>query len=252
MRRKRLARLLRKLRTMRKSLPQRDQLVLRIGAAKKEVGRAFGFVKIQIHARDVFVSDPQGQAKSHRTTRRPLSAAKQSHWRRSGGAVDALRAAHADRGRLPLLEERTEHPAHPSSTRASRRRACPHRLPGLLSARHLEESPDDSRAGTDARRSVREACHHPDDRGLDSHARWPVAGSAAPYRTGQRCSGGFGPHPNHPPIPTTTTNQGIPDRSVDPARGRGLAFACGEDLLITFTESEGVSRRNTPEVRRLG
>src|SRR6266853_2556937 len=48
MRRKRLARLLRKLRAMRKSLPQRDQLLLRIGAAKKEAGRAFGFVKIRL------------------------------------------------------------------------------------------------------------------------------------------------------------------------------------------------------------
>ena len=48
MRRKRLARLMRKLRVMRKSLPKRDRLLLRIGAAKKEAGRAFGFVKIQI------------------------------------------------------------------------------------------------------------------------------------------------------------------------------------------------------------
>lgn len=47
-RRKRLARLLRKLRTMRRSCPKRDQLLLRIGAAKKEAGRAFGFVKIQL------------------------------------------------------------------------------------------------------------------------------------------------------------------------------------------------------------
>jgi transposase len=52
MRRKRLARLLRKLRAMRRSLPQRDQLLLRIGAAKKEAGRAFGFVKIQIPKAD--------------------------------------------------------------------------------------------------------------------------------------------------------------------------------------------------------
>ena len=50
MRRKRLSRLLRKLRSMRKSLPKRDQLLLRIGAAKKEAGRAYGFVKIQIPA----------------------------------------------------------------------------------------------------------------------------------------------------------------------------------------------------------
>ncbi len=47
-RRKRLARLLRKLRTMRHSLPKRDQLLLRIGAAKKEAGRAFGFVQIRM------------------------------------------------------------------------------------------------------------------------------------------------------------------------------------------------------------
>jgi len=52
MRRRRLARLLRKLRAMRKSLPNRDQLLLRIGAAKKEAGRAFGFVKIQLPQKD--------------------------------------------------------------------------------------------------------------------------------------------------------------------------------------------------------
>jgi transposase len=52
MRRKRLARLLRKLRVMRKSLPKRDQLLLRIGAAKKEAGRAFGFVKIRLPKRE--------------------------------------------------------------------------------------------------------------------------------------------------------------------------------------------------------
>jgi transposase len=51
-RRKRLARLLRKLRVMRRSLPKRDQLLLRIGAAKKEAGRAFGFVKIRIPKAD--------------------------------------------------------------------------------------------------------------------------------------------------------------------------------------------------------
>ena len=76
MRRKRLARLLRKLRAMRKSLPKRDQLLLRIGAAKKEAGRAFGFVKISNalsrsgrHARD-FLSSRQGQVEGLRTTGR--------------------------------------------------------------------------------------------------------------------------------------------------------------------------------------
>lgn len=49
-RRKRLVRLLRKLRAMRRSLPGRDQLLLRVGAAKKEAGRAFGFVTITLPA----------------------------------------------------------------------------------------------------------------------------------------------------------------------------------------------------------
>jgi len=52
MRRKRLVGLLRKLRAMRKSLPPRDSLLLRIGAANKEAGRAFGFVKIQLPGKD--------------------------------------------------------------------------------------------------------------------------------------------------------------------------------------------------------
>lgn len=48
MRRRRLVRLLRKLRAMRRSCPPRDQLLMRIGAARTEAGRAFGFVKITL------------------------------------------------------------------------------------------------------------------------------------------------------------------------------------------------------------
>ena len=48
MRRKKLARLLWKLRAMRRSGPQRDQLRMRVGAAKTSVRRAFGFVKINL------------------------------------------------------------------------------------------------------------------------------------------------------------------------------------------------------------
>lgn len=47
-RRKKLARLMRTLRAMRRSCPKRDQLLMRVGAAKTEAGRAFGFVKISL------------------------------------------------------------------------------------------------------------------------------------------------------------------------------------------------------------
>ena len=56
MRRKRLVRLLRKLRAMRHSLPSRDQLLMRIGAAKTEAGRAFGFVHIDVPAEQMPVT----------------------------------------------------------------------------------------------------------------------------------------------------------------------------------------------------
>ena len=51
MRRKKLARLLRKLRAMQRSGPRRDQLLLRMGAARKEAGSAFRFLQIHAPAR---------------------------------------------------------------------------------------------------------------------------------------------------------------------------------------------------------
>jgi transposase len=50
MRRKRLTCLFRKLRAMRRSLPSRDQLLMRLGAAKSAAGRAFQFVHLQVPA----------------------------------------------------------------------------------------------------------------------------------------------------------------------------------------------------------
>ena len=47
-RRRKLVRLLKTLRKLRRSAPARDQLLLRIGAAKKDAGRAFGFVPLHL------------------------------------------------------------------------------------------------------------------------------------------------------------------------------------------------------------
>lgn len=41
---------------MRKILPTRDQLLLRIGAAKSEAGRAFGFLKLRLPKKDEAVT----------------------------------------------------------------------------------------------------------------------------------------------------------------------------------------------------
>jgi hypothetical protein len=47
-RRRKLVRLLGKLRDLRRKSPARDQLLLRLGAARKDAGRAFGFVRIHL------------------------------------------------------------------------------------------------------------------------------------------------------------------------------------------------------------
>jgi len=56
MRRRRLVQYLRALRRMRHSLPSRDQLMMRVGAAKSKAGRAASFVAIRLPAKDEAVS----------------------------------------------------------------------------------------------------------------------------------------------------------------------------------------------------
>jgi transposase len=77
MRRKKLTRLLRKLRAMRRSCPKRDQLLLRVGAAKTEAGRAFGFVTIHL--------PPAGQEVSRDTFTFQLDKAKLKEAERRDG-----------------------------------------------------------------------------------------------------------------------------------------------------------------------
>jgi transposase len=77
MRRKKLTRLLRKLRAMRRSCPKRDQLLLRVGAAKTEAGRAFGFVTIHL--------PPAGQEVSRDTFTFQLDKAKRKEAERRDG-----------------------------------------------------------------------------------------------------------------------------------------------------------------------
>src|ERR1035441_238574 len=165
------------------------------------------------HSRDLLVSGGQGQAQSHRTTRRTLSAAQQPHRRRSRSVVDALRATDPDRECVPLVEKRTEHPAHRSSTGTSGRRTRSGRVPGLQSASHLEEPPDDARAGIDAGCGVRKAGDDPNGRGVDSHGGWPVAGDAAAHAAGARRASTTEPDSDHASISTTAADQGLSDQA---------------------------------------
>ena len=109
-RRKRLVRLLRKLRAMRRSLPGRDQLLLRIGAARKEAGRAFGFVTIALPAATETVTRASFHFRIDKVKLRQAeqrdghSVAVESDSGRSGGAVDPLYPADEYRGGIRSLK----------------------------------------------------------------------------------------------------------------------------------------------------
>jgi transposase len=75
MRRKKLARLLRKLRAMRRNCPKRDRLLMRVGARQNGCGTGFRIRENQLassgpgsHEGDVHISTRQGEAERGRTT----------------------------------------------------------------------------------------------------------------------------------------------------------------------------------------
>ncbi len=190
-RRKKLVRLLRKLRAMRRSCPKRDQLLMRVGAAKTEAGRAFGFVNINLPkpgqqvTRESFTFQvDKVKTQGRRTARRPLLAAHQSSRRRSRRTVGSLHAAHTDRSGVQMSEERSGHSSHLSSARAPSGGAHPGSLSCLLSERHAEVSPSGTRSRFDAAGGAGKACGHSDDRHIAADHRRSLSGHAALHRAG--------------------------------------------------------------------
>ena len=72
MRRKRLVRLLKKLRALRRNLPSRDQLLMRLGAAKSAAGRALTFSRHQTADREVEIALAQPAATASCGAKRQL------------------------------------------------------------------------------------------------------------------------------------------------------------------------------------
>jgi hypothetical protein len=186
MRRKRLARLLKKLRAMRRSLPSLVQLLMRLGAAKAAAGRAFHFVQMQVPkegqevTRETFPFRVDKKKLQHGgMARRTLLAALQPYRRRSQCVVDALRAVDPDRSGIPIAEKRTLHPPHPPSTGASRRRAHSDCLSRLLLGSDAEAASVAARTRVNAYGGVGEVGGNQNDRCVDSHGRSTMFDSAA-------------------------------------------------------------------------
>ena len=101
MRRRRLKRLCKRLHELQQQAPSRDQLLLKLGAAKKEAGRAYGLVKVQIPEKDQPVTPETftfrlNRKKLRLTRRREGRYLLRTHLatRRSGAALGLLHPTH--------------------------------------------------------------------------------------------------------------------------------------------------------------
>ena len=190
-RRRKLVGLLKTLRKLRRSAPARDQLLLRIGAAKKEAGRAFGFVPIRLPqegeevTRQTFTFRLEKEKlQKGGASRRALSAALEPGGRKSLGAVGMLYPTDADRSRLPNLEERVG--AASDLSPGGEAGGSPHLrgLPGLCAFSDPQAAAGRLSAGPDAPRGAGKTGHLADARCVLAHDRRTLADHAPLYSAG--------------------------------------------------------------------
>src|SRR5436190_16343971 len=153
-----------------------------------------------------FLPHRKGQAGKSAATRWALLLAQQSDRGRPSRVVDALRATDPDRGGVPLVENRLGNSSDLPSVGAPGGRPHPDCLLGLLSTSHTEEPPADSRAGSDTNGRIGKIGHHPDDRRMDSNARWPLVDLAALHATSQRSAASAGANPTASALPAAAPN----------------------------------------------
>ena len=100
--------------------------------------------------------------------------------------MGSIRATDANRSGVQMPEERSGHPADPSSTGASGGRAHPGCLPRLLSDGDAEASAADACSRIDAAGGAGETGRHSNAGRLVSDYRWPPPDHAALHRAGSR------------------------------------------------------------------
>jgi hypothetical protein len=158
MRRRRLKSLWKRLQELQGQQLERDQLLLNLGAAKAEAGRAYGLVEVQVPKPEQPVNAETftfrwRKDKLRQAMRREGRYLLRSNLprRRPGPAVATLRAAHRDRSGLSRPEKRSGDPAHLSPEGLAHRSAHLRILLGLLFVHHLGAALADSGAGTTPR-----------------------------------------------------------------------------------------------------
>ena len=162
MRRRQLKRLWARLKQLSTMRLTREELLMKLGAARDQSRTAWRLVTIEIAAEDATFSYRLDRNKL-RQTRLREAVAHQPRRRGPGQAVGPLFAADGGRGGVQEPQRRSGDPAGLSPARGARRGPRLHCLLSLLPARHAGAAPARAGAGADAAQRVGEVCRYADD-----------------------------------------------------------------------------------------
>src|SRR5262249_32271221 len=165
MRRRQLKRLWARLKQLSTMRLRREELLMKLGAARDQSRTAWRRVTIEVAAEDATqLSSRSQQIAADTIARRPVPVAHQPRRRGPDQAVEPLPAADGGRGGVQKPQRRSGHPAGLSPARGAHRGPRLHCLLGLLSARHAGAAPACAGAGADTAQRAGEVCCDADDR----------------------------------------------------------------------------------------
>ena len=191
MRQRRLKRLWKRLHELQRQTLSRDDLLLKLGAAKKGAGRASGLVRIQVPAPDEPVTAATftfvlNRKKLRQARRREGRYLLRSNQQRPSSTLDLVYLTHRNRTGVQRAQGRPEYSSHLPPTGYADRGAYLCGLPGLLPPGHPEGLSAAPRTGPDPALRLGEIRRHPDGRCPSAHHRRTNPGLEPLHRAGAR------------------------------------------------------------------
>ena len=240
MRRRRLKKLWRRLVELQRQSNSRDQLMLKLGAARKEAGRAWGLVDIRVPETDEELAASGFSFRLRRDRLRRVRRREGRYLLRSNMVAEDpatlwrlyMQLIEIEQAFKELKHDLAIRPNLPSARRADR---GPHLrlLHRLLPARHPEKPRPAARQRPHPARHHRGVRHHPDGGRAPADHRWPAPRPAAPHPSEQGARAATAPA-RHDPAGTTRAAHLRLTAHAPPLR----SAACSADL---WGADQGVS-----------
>ena len=219
MRRRQLKRLWARLKQLSTMQLTREELLMKLGAARDQSRSAWRLVVIEVAADSATFSYrlDRNKLRQARSREGRYLLAHQPRRGRPGQAVEPLSAAGRGRGGVQEPQRRPRDPAGLSPARGAHRGARLHRLPGLLPARHSCAALACAGARADAAQRAGEVRRRADDRRAPADHRRPRAGAHPLHRARTRAQPLAEETETGAARPTTTQNHRQRARATHPA-----------------------------------